>query len=691
MKMFAPGRIVLVLLLTLLASPGLLTSASAQTPASDSGIYSDPGGRFTVPVPETWSVEESPGYVDLVDPDDDFRIAIVIVTAGTASVGIDAAWEIVEPGFSMEPLPGGEQDLPSDEGVDETLVITYDIGETSGQVVQALGLRTGQEVAVVLLRGSLDAAIRRDAQIQTIVTGLSRTGVVTPDLTGTNPLAFDAEMAVELELYTDGLMSVFQIPGASVVIVQNGEIVYSDGFGVTVQGGADPVGPDTLMMIGSTTKSFTTAMMATMVDDGLFEWDTPVVEIVPSFAMADSELTDQITIENLVCACTGVPRRDLEFAFNANELTAEEVIQSLSEFDLFTDFGETFQYSNQMVATGGYIAAEAGGGLYGDLDDAYGRELRSRILDPLGMTRTTNSFLLATTDPDVAMPHGAQLDGSYTPLDITDEVILEPVGPAGSLWSSANELGLYLQMQLQDGISADGVQVVSADNVLHTREPQVLMNADMSYGLGWMISDYQGLPLISHGGNTLGFTSELMFLPNSGIGIAVLTNARGSNAFNQGVVFRTLELLFDQPPAFQEQIDYVLQTSNGASLDVANRVGDAPSLSDVAFYLGTYANGVLGEVQLAWGANTGFTLDAGEFTSELRPVNGAEEGGVNFVGWDGVLAGQPLTIRFDDAGTPQIELTTGVDAYLFAFTGASESDEPPAGGSPAATPFAISS
>ena len=68
-----------------------------------------------------------------------------------------------------------------------------------------------------------------------------------------------------------------------------------------------------------------------------------------------------------------------------------------------------------------------------------------------------------------------------------------------------------------------------------------------------MISDYFGLPLISHGGNTLGFTSELMFLPDSGIGIAVLTNARASNVFNQAVAFRALELMFDQPPCIRSR------------------------------------------------------------------------------------------------------------------------------------------
>src|SRR5690606_10482055 len=133
----------------------------------------------------------------------------------------------------------------------------------------------------------------------------------------------------------------------------------------------EPLTPDTHMMIGSIGKTMTTMLMATLVDDGLMQWDTPVVEILPEFEVADPTLTEQMTVRNLVCACTGVPRRDLELLFNANELSAEEIVESLATFEFFTDFGEAFQYSNQMVATGGYVAAAAAGGEYGNLYDAY--------------------------------------------------------------------------------------------------------------------------------------------------------------------------------------------------------------------------------------------------------------------------------------------------------------------------------
>ena len=118
---------------------------------------------------------------------------------------------------------------------------------------------------------------------------------------------------------------------------------------MTEVGGA-PVDADTRMMIGSATKPMTTLMAATKVDDGTITWDTPVVEILPAFRLADAEISETVTLRNLFCACSGVPRRDLEFIFNANDLTPEELIGTLADFELTTGFGEVFQYSNQMAA-----------------------------------------------------------------------------------------------------------------------------------------------------------------------------------------------------------------------------------------------------------------------------------------------------------------------------------------------------
>src|SRR5215217_1877367 len=137
--------------------------------------------------------------------------------------------------------------------------------------------------------------------------------------------------------------------------------------------GARRIGTDhseTLMMIGSITKPMTATMAATVVDARDVTWDTPVVDLLPAFAVADPELTRRSSLRNAFCACTGLPQRDREFLFNSATLTPERLITSVRDFPLTAPLGEQFQYSNQLFAIGGYAAAAAAQGQT-DLYDAY--------------------------------------------------------------------------------------------------------------------------------------------------------------------------------------------------------------------------------------------------------------------------------------------------------------------------------
>lgn len=130
-------------------------------------------------------------------------------------------------------------------------------------------------------------------------------------------------------------------------------------------------------------------------------------------------------------------------------------------------------------------------------------------------------YLLALDNPD---PEAT--------IKVEDEKVLSPIAPAGTHWSTLEDMTNYLIMALNKGVTVDGVRVVSEENLLTTWQPQVPLSADASYGLGWFVSDYKGAPLMSHGGNTLGFTSDFAFLPEHGLGIVMLANARGTNYFN---------------------------------------------------------------------------------------------------------------------------------------------------------------
>jgi CubicO group peptidase (beta-lactamase class C family) len=677
------------LMLVLLLLGGSFGAISVESLAQDDErVYEDPQRRFTVPVPATWSVEEHEGYVSLIDPEGDVTMSFVVVPAADARQGIAAAWALVAPDSVGEPLPGMDQDVPSDEGIDETVVITYDVGQTSGMVIQAWGLRVGDEVHVMLFQGSLQASVRRDAQIQVIGTGWEITGQEATDLTGSEPAPFSGELVEEFETFANSLLTELEVPGVSVVVVQDGAIVYSSGFGVKEQGGSDPVTPDTLMMIGSITKPLTTTMMATMVDEGLFSWDTPVVDILPSFKFADPELARQITMRHLVCACTGVPRRDHELNFNANGLTAEEIIASLATFEQYTDFGESFQYSNQMVAAGGYVAALAAGGIYGDLDDAYTRELQSRVLDPLGMERTTLSLNQASDDVELAVPHGTALDGTREVIPLEYMALLEPVKPSSTLWSTANELGQFLIMQLAEGVAPDGARIVSAENLLETRDPQVETATGSGYGLGWFVEDYHGLTVVSHGGNTFGFTADLASVPEAGLGIAILSNAQTANLLTELLRYRFLELVYDQPRETDQTLEFTLESLETSIAEMMQSLGDPPALADVSQYLGSYTEPALGQIELTWDEDHGLRVDAGEFVTTLRPLADAGPGEPNFVSFDPPIAGIQVLLVIRDDGQPELTLSTGADIYQFEMVepAAVDAGTPEAVESPVASP-----
>lgn len=665
----------------LLAVLLVLSGQSAVAGAQPSDLYDDPDGRFTVPIPSGWSAEAGDGYVLLSDPAGGILIWALVVEAATNEAGIAAAWATIEPGFAEEAVD--ETEVPAPDGIDQALVITYDTGQSSGEIVQGLGLLVGSEVYALLVRTPVVAAQQRQSQINVVLSGFTITSLETEGLVGRAPLAFDDDLAAELTTYIETTLDRLAVPGASVAIVQDGQVVYREGFGVKELNGDDPVTADTQMMIGSTTKSMTTMMLATLVDDGLITWDTPVVDILPTFSVADPELTPIITVRDLVCACTGVPRRDFELLFNADDLTAEDIIDSVGDFEFFTPIGEAFQYSNQMVAVGGYAGAAAASGDTTDLLPAYEAAMQERVFEPLGLAETTFSFKAVTVAGNYAQPHGANLAGEYVVLPLDDERFVRPIAPSGGVWSNVDDLITYLQTELERGVGQDGTRVVSAENLEETWEPQIAASAQSGYGLGWFVEQYKGLPLIQHGGNTLGFTSDAAFLPDAGLGIVVLANGQASNLFNEAVRFRALELIFEQEAEYDEVVDAALEevsATPGATpvaasptpvaSPIAAGIDGTPAAmtnavdpADVSRFAGTYTNDALGTIELRL-ENDVLTLDAGEFEVTIRAATGQLAESAEYVVFDPPLAGLPVSLE-QRGDAPVVVIGVGVTEYTF--------------------------
>jgi CubicO group peptidase (beta-lactamase class C family) len=621
--------------------------------------YEHPEGLFSVPIPTNWTVEEFEAYATLTSPDGEVVVHVLAVEANDLVEGIGNAWAIVDPEFDLEP----EEviDEPNVTGAERTVTLTYDTGDDEALVLAGGWLYEG--IAYVeIFQTNLEAYQKRASQLQIVNSGYTIAALEETDLSDAEPLPLSDDLLAELEGYLVTKMEEWKVPGAAMAIVQNGELVYAKGFGVRNLDSQEPVTPETLMMIGSTTKSMTTLLMAQLVDAGDFDWDTPVVEILPTFAVADPEVTEQISMRNMVCACTGVPRRDLEWVFNANDLTAEEIIESLADFEFFTDFGEAFQYSNQMVASGGYLATLAAGGEYGNLYQDYLVLMQDRVLDPLEMSNSTFAFDEVVAGDNYATPYGLTPVGDLVELPLENEAVLVPIGPAGALWSNVEDMANYLITELNRGVAPDGTRVVSEENLITTWEPQVDISAEASYGLGWIVEDYDGIEVISHAGNTFGFTSELAFLPDHGLGISVLTNEQYS-VLNQAVRYRLLELLFQREPQVEELIQFQLEQIGEARDELRESLQERIDPDTVDPYLGGYTHEILGDVTVQW-QDERLVLDVGEFQTEIRArVN--DEGEIKYFTFEPPLAGLPLDVKEGESGEPTLILGVGVVKYTF--------------------------
>ncbi len=623
--------------------------------------YTDPAGRFSVPIPTNWTLTEGDGYVLLTDPEESIKMYLVVLPGTNLTQATLDAWRRVDPAFdvaideTLEPPAGND--------VDSALVTSYDT-EDDNRIVQAVAQSKNGDTYLLLIDGQLSGLQKRNAQVSIVGSGFKILAIEETDLSAAALRPVDAAIIAALEEFIATYREAFGIPGVVVGIVENGALVYDKGFGIADPATGAPMTADTHVMIGSTGKSLTTMMMGTLVDDGIMQWDTPAIELYPEFKVKDSALTEQITMRNLVCACTGVPRRDLELIFNASEQTAEDTVAALADFEFFTDFGEAFQYSNQMVATGGFIAADAAQGSNADLATEYAAALQERILDPIGMDNTTISFDAVQARGQYAIPHTLTLDGSYVPIALDAEHILIPVAPAGLHWSTLADMAKYMITELNEGVAPDGTRVISAANLKETWKPQIALSNEASYGLGWIVTEYLGVPILTHGGNTIGFTSSFTFLPGKGFGVIVLTNARASNMFNEGVAGRLLELVYEQPAEVRQSLDFYLQQAEAETDKLVGQIKDEIDVQAVEPHLGRFTNDALGWIELSW-VEGKLMLDAGEFATQLKAKYDDAGDLEGYMQADPPLQGALYKFEQAEDGTSVIVLGAGAVKYTF--------------------------
>lgn len=336
----------------------------------------------------------------------------------------------------------------------------------------------------------------------------------------------DADPAASLAdvdaFITDALKS-WDVPGVAVAVVAEGRVVYAKGFGQRNVALKLPMTADTLLPIGSVTKSFTTLTLGMLVDEGKLEWDKPLRTYLPEFRAADDILTARLTPRDLVTHRSGLPRHDLTW-YNNQDLTRRQIVERLAHLGPSEDLRSRWQYNNLMFLTGGFLIEELTGKPWEDV-------VRNRVLTPLRMTRSNFKDADSATDADHA--RGYREEKSRI-LEMPFREVGN-MGPAGSINSSVREMGNYALLHLSRG-KFEGKQLVQPTTIQEMHTPHVAIGAlpeepsvsPASYGLGWFIDSYRGHHRVYHGGNIDGFSALLTFFPNDNVAVVALANANGS-------------------------------------------------------------------------------------------------------------------------------------------------------------------
>jgi CubicO group peptidase (beta-lactamase class C family) len=522
-------------------------SPAADRLAADTARTTASGATFMAPA--AWRVTSTANKIVLEPPETDSHLALVDVAAADATEAVAAGWAAYR-GDTHRPLRLATAQAPFN-GWEERHLYNYETSPNEKAVVYALAWRAGRDWMVVIVEASQSTFEKRNAAFSLVIGSLRPRGYEREVFAGKQAHRLDAERITRLKEFVADLMRQFDIPGVGLSLIDQGKVVFAGGLGVKTLGKPDPVDADTLFLAASNTKALTTLLLAEFVDENRLHWDQRVIEIYPDFQLGDGATTRQVLLKHLVCACTGLPRQDFEWLFNYATATPASSLKSLATMQPTSRFGEVYQYSNLMAAAAGYVgAAVIGPGE--ELGTTYDAAMRARVFEPLGMTHTTFDFATAMRG-NYASPHDDDVDGRMMVARMDHNYSVVPVRPAGGMWTSARDLSQYLLLELALGALPGGGRLVSKENLLERRRAQVQIGEDVAYGMGLVVQTQYGIPVVDHGGVLFGYRSDVIFLPDHGVGAVILTNAETGGYLTSLFRRRLLEVLFDGRPEVVEQ------------------------------------------------------------------------------------------------------------------------------------------
>lgn len=431
------------------------------------------------------------------------------------------------------------------------------------------------------------------------------------------------ELLARFEAIIRSELAHYHIPGAAVAVIRDSEVVYSEGFGVRNVATGEPFTPQTQFRIGSTTKSMTSLVIAQLVDEGVLSWDTPVVAIYPEFQTSDSELTAKLTVRDLMSMGTGLESDGMN-SLGWGEWTEADVFKAIAAMRIAGDYRQHYAYNNEVYASAAYVAAMAAG--QAPTLEIYKQLMQTRLFDPAGMASTLIADDANQLDANRSLSYSFTLIGAIAEPDLMLPAPVHVIAPAGGVWSTLEDMSRYVITQMNGGVTPGGARIVSKTNLATTWEPQVNMPAaglgieSQSYGMGWIVGSYKGIPIRYHNGNWIGYHTMMAVFPDQQAGLIIFCNHDFGAMATNVLTYAFGELLDGSDPAASLDELRTLFDENFGSIELQLASLPPPEVKaeEVNLLLGRYEQGWAVELR----ADNRLWLSRPNWEFVLRPLPG---------------------------------------------------------------------
>ena len=356
-----------------------------------------------------------------------------------------------------------------------------------------------------------------------------------------------------LDSYIQKGLKDWNLPGLSIVIVKDGKVVWMKGYGVRDIETNKPVDENTLFMIASNTKLFTGSSLALLETQGKISLDDPITKYFPSYRLYDSTSTKLVSIRDMLSHHIGTKTFEGDFTFWNTSLSREEIMKRMRYLKPPFHFRQEFGYCNSCFLAAGQVIPVVTG-------ESWEQFVQRNFLTPLGMDHTLVLSTGVADQPNVATPYTTSYSDQINKVPYDN---WNNLAPAASIVSNVNDLSHWLLMQLDSG-SLPGKTNYTLGSTSENKNCQYLdkeYKVSQSiqliltgYGLGLFMQDYAGRQIYWHTGGAGGMVSNVCFVPEEKLGIAILTN-NDNQDFYEDLRYQILDAYLGVPYVNRSQQD----------------------------------------------------------------------------------------------------------------------------------------